>query len=103
MGQGPGQPTDRDTLEPPADQRDAVAADVNAVVAVREGSGDVAQAALCLSIGAAAQSFDGQRRSHPEAFLTRWDRSVPRPLPKSMKPISLILFKQRCCSALERQ
>ena len=42
MGQGPGQPTDRDTLEPPADQRDAVAADVNEIVAVREDTSDVA-------------------------------------------------------------
>jgi len=42
MGQGPGQPADGDPLEPPADQRDAVAGDVNTVVAVREGAGDVA-------------------------------------------------------------
>src|SRR5438093_3026749 len=42
MGQGPGQPTDRDPLKPPADQRDAVAADVNKVVAMRKGAGDVA-------------------------------------------------------------
>src|SRR4051794_8663347 len=35
MGQGPGQPADSDPLEPPADQRDAVAGDVNAVVAMR--------------------------------------------------------------------
>ena len=42
VGQGPGQPTDRDPLEPPADQGDAVAAEVNEVVAMRKGAGDIA-------------------------------------------------------------
>ena len=42
MGQRLGQPADGDPLEPPADQRDAVAADVNEVVAMRKGAGDVA-------------------------------------------------------------
>ena len=42
MGQGPGQPANRDPLKPPADQRDTVAADVDEVVAMRKGAGDVA-------------------------------------------------------------
>ena len=79
MGQGPGQPTDSDPLKPPADQGDAVAADVNEVVAMRKDAGDVAQAARCLSTDAPAQPFNGQQNSHPEAFLTRWHHTPPSP------------------------
>ena len=37
MGQGPGQPADRDALHPHADQRDRIAAGVDAVIPVGEG------------------------------------------------------------------
>ena len=55
MGQGPGQPADRDALQPDADQRDAVAADIDAVVAVGEGAGDVVEPA-----GRTAQALESQ-------------------------------------------
>src|SRR6516165_6762270 len=92
MGQGPGQPTDRDPLEPPADQRDAVAADVNEVVAMRKDAGDVAQAARCLSTDTPAQPFNGQQSSHPEAFPTRWYHNLPSPCIID-KSIFLFLFR----------
>ena len=44
MGQGPGEPTDRDALHPHADQRDGVAAGIDAVVPVGESLDDIAEA-----------------------------------------------------------
>ena len=43
MRQRPGQPADRDALQPGADQRDAVAADVDPIIAVGEGAGEVVE------------------------------------------------------------
>src|SRR5262249_58536134 len=65
MGQGPGQPTDRYPLHPGADQLDRVAANVDAVIAVRKRAGDVADAAGCL-----AQTLKGQWRSDPDAAFS---------------------------------
>ena len=45
MGQGPGEPADRDPLHPDADQRDGIAAGVDAVIAVGEGEDDIAEPA----------------------------------------------------------
>src|SRR5215472_12795795 len=44
MGEGPGEPANRDALHPDADQRDGIAARVNAVVPVCEGLDDISQA-----------------------------------------------------------
>src|SRR4051794_26314141 len=43
MSQRPGEPTDGNPLQPPADQRYPVAADVNPVIAVGECAGDVVE------------------------------------------------------------
>jgi hypothetical protein len=60
MGQRPGQPADRDPLQPPADQRNAVAADINPEIAVRKGARDIAEPA-----GWTAQPLKGRGNSHP--------------------------------------
>src|SRR5206468_2916640 len=64
MGQGPGQPADRDALQPPADQRDAVAGGVDAVVALGEDAGDVVEAAV-----RAPQPVKQQGNAHPDQPL----------------------------------
>ena len=68
MGQRPSQPADGDPLEPPANQRDAVADDVNTVVAMRKGAGDVVQTARVRSIVVAAHLLSSQRSSHTWGF-----------------------------------
>src|SRR5205823_2707097 len=59
MRQGPGEPPDRDALQPGADQADGVAADIDAVVAVRKGRGDIAEPAGGMKV------VGGQKRQNP--------------------------------------
>src|SRR5262249_31988869 len=66
--------------------------DVDEVVAMGKGAGDVAEAARRLSIDAPAQPFNGQQNSHPEAFPTCWHHK-PFPPAKAIKPVSLFLFR----------
>ena len=58
---------------------------------MRKGAGDVAYAARCLSTDTPAQPFNGQQKSHPEAFPIRLHHN-PLPAAKAMKPICLFPF-----------
>src|SRR5579863_9527914 len=61
MGEGPGEPADRDPLQPPADQRHAVAGGVDTVVALREDAGNVVEPA-----GRTVQPGKSQWHAHPD-------------------------------------
>src|SRR5204862_6209359 len=75
MRQGPGEPPDRDALQPGADQADRVAADIDAVVAVRKGRGDIAEPAGEMKAGG------GQKRQNPDyaADAALWGQSPRAP------------------------
>ena len=45
MSKGPGEPADGHALHPDSDERDGIAASVNAVIAVGEGKDDIAEPA----------------------------------------------------------
>ena len=61
MGQGPGEPADRDPLHPDADERDGIAAGVDAVIAMGEGEDDIAE-----PTGKEAIANKGQEDAKPE-------------------------------------
>jgi hypothetical protein len=70
MSKGPGEPADRDALHPDADERDGIAASVDAIIAVVEGKDDVAEPARQQAI-----AYKGQETSQPPIDAVRDRRS----------------------------
>jgi hypothetical protein len=60
MSQSPGEPADRHALHPDSDERDGIAAGVNAVIAVGQGEDDVAEPARKQAI-----AYKGQENARP--------------------------------------
>jgi len=57
MRQSPGEPADRDTLHPHADQRNGVASRVDAIIPVREGQQNFAKPTGKQAIAEARQEY----------------------------------------------